>query len=100
MSRNLLKNRAQAFKRQDGRCFYCSAEMWLGSPGDFMDRHKLSKRGAARFQCTAEHLTARQDGGNDSKGNIVAACLFAIGNGMQGRFLCQSNHTSNLSSGD
>jgi len=76
MSQTLSKNRNKAFRHQEGRCFYCNAKMWLGSPSDFVKRYKLSKGAAARFQCTAEHLTARQDGGGNALTNIVAACLF------------------------
>lgn len=50
--------------------------MWLGQIGDFAVKYGISDQLALRFQCTAEHLVARQDGGDDSRNNIVAACLF------------------------
>lgn len=67
---SLKKLRLLAFHTQQGRCFYCGAPMWLKSA------HELGMRPRpSRFlQCTAEHLVARQDGGQDTPENIVAAC--------------------------
>lgn len=39
-------------------------------------RYGLSAGLAKAFQCTAEHVEARKDGGKDVAANIVAACLF------------------------
>ncbi|WP_366929747.1 HNH endonuclease [uncultured Thiodictyon sp.] len=50
--------------------------MWLENPGAFAARHGIGKDLAVRLQCTGEHLVARQDGGDSSRTNIVAACLF------------------------
>jgi 5-methylcytosine-specific restriction endonuclease McrA len=50
--------------------------MWEGKPKEFASKHKITKKYAARFQCTAEHLLARCDGGKDQENNIVAACIF------------------------
>ncbi|WP_343204303.1 HNH endonuclease [Xanthomonas sp. JAI131] len=67
----LLKTlRTQAFQAQNGRCYYCGAPMWLSSP----DELDLRPRSARPYQCTAEHLLARRDGGKDTAGNVVAAC--------------------------
>jgi len=67
---SLKKLRTQSFHAQNGRCFYCGACMWLKSP----DELGMRPRSARSFQCTAEHLVARQDGGKDAPGNVVAAC--------------------------
>ncbi|THD00948.1 hypothetical protein B1810_22065 [Panacagrimonas perspica] len=48
--------------------------MWLGDPGAYCVRFGISPKRALRFQCTAEHLVARQDNGGDEEDNIVAAC--------------------------
>jgi len=72
----LKRYRRQAFKKQKGRCFYCSMPMWLGNPEEYASNFEISVRQARRFQCTAEHLIARQDGGTDDRENIVAACYF------------------------
>jgi 5-methylcytosine-specific restriction endonuclease McrA len=72
----LRKNRLLAFKKQKGRCYYCHAPMWSGKPEEFTSSYGISIRQAKRFQCTAEHLLARQDGGTDERKNIVAACYF------------------------
>lgn len=70
MSNQRLKSlRALAFLAQSGRCYYCGLAMWQSSPAEL----GLRPRSAAPFQCTAEHLLARQDGGKDSCGNVVAA---------------------------
>jgi 5-methylcytosine-specific restriction endonuclease McrA len=50
--------------------------MWEGTSESYALKHKISKKTAKRFQCTAEHLLARCDGGKDSTDNIVAACVF------------------------
>ncbi len=71
MSTKTLKIlRTHSFHAQQGRCYYCSGPMWLCSP----DELGLRPRSAAPFQCTAEHLLARQDGGKDVTDNVVAAC--------------------------
>ena len=72
----LRKNRLLACKKQKGRCYYCDAPMWSGNPDEFASSHGISVRQAKRFQCTAEHLLARKDGGTDGRKNIVAACYF------------------------
>lgn len=68
--------RSAAFQRQQGRCFYCNCPMWQHSPDQFAADYRLTIRQAMSYQCTAEHLQARQDGGKDSAKNIAAACWF------------------------
>ena len=72
----IYKHRFAAFNRQNGHCYYCEYPMWLESSEEFAASFDISKSAAFRFQCTAEHLVARQDGGKDSPKNIVAACRF------------------------
>ena len=76
MSRKIQKYRLLAFERQNGRCYYCEAPIWLEKIAEFAARFGLSLRQANLFKCTAEHRVARQDGGSDSSENIVAACWF------------------------
>lgn len=76
MSNNFSKQRLTAFKKQSGRCYYCGSHMWLTNVKKFAFEHNISESEAARFQCTAEHMLARCDGGNNSSENIVAACRF------------------------
>ena len=76
MPKSLSKIRNTAFLRQDGRCYYCDRRMWLPEPGQSQKNLKSGKGACKHFQCTAEHLVARQDGGSDSADNIVAACYF------------------------
>ena len=52
-----------AFNCQDGKCYYCGLRMWM---------HGAS--GPTELLCTAEHLIARNEGGNQALSNIVAAC--------------------------
>ena len=68
------KQRLAAFKKQGGRCFYCGSPMWTEDRNKFARKHNITLKYAARFQCTAEHLLARCDGGEDKTNNIVAAC--------------------------
>lgn len=58
------------FHAHEGRCYYWNGPMWLRSP----DESGLRPRLASPFQCTAEHLLARQDGGKDVVGNVLTAC--------------------------
>ena len=75
MTNSIAKNRNTAFQRQNGHCCYCGFKMWQKSPAEFAKAHGISAAQARHFQCTAEHLQARQDGGTDRLGNIAAACL-------------------------
>lgn len=68
------KLRTSAAKKQQHRCYYCNAPMWSKDSSSFVQKHRLTKNQANRFQCTAEHLDARCDGGQDIQSNIVAAC--------------------------
>lgn len=47
--------------------------MWRDSP-DELSPLGLRRRMATPLRCTAEHLLAQQDGGNDVESNIAAAC--------------------------
>ncbi|MGL4316766.1 MAG: HNH endonuclease [Pseudomonas sp.] len=71
----LQKHRQSAFTRQNGKCCYCGFAMWQDSPESFAKQQGISAKQARYFQCTAEHLRARQDGGGDSLSNIAAACI-------------------------
>ncbi len=55
--------RATAFSRQAGLCFYCNMPMWTDNPQEFALKQGFTLKQAERFQCTAEHLQARQEGG-------------------------------------
>ena len=61
--------------RQHFRCIYCSLPVWTGDPQPFMRQFLLTPKEAKSLQCTAEHLTARCDGGRNNADNIPAACL-------------------------
>ena len=65
---SIAKRRLAAFNHQEGRCYYCGLPMWLKQPAKFTAKHKISEGAASRFQCTSEHLKARQDGGTNSDG--------------------------------
>ena len=70
----IAKHRRSAFDRQNGRCCYCGFLMWQHSAEAFAAEHRISLAQAKHFQCTAEHLQARCDGGNNRTENIAAAC--------------------------
>ncbi len=76
MPKSLVRPRTIAYARQSGRCFYCGLPMWLDNPLEFASKHGITLGQAKRFQCTGEHLEARQDGGTASQSNIIAACRF------------------------
>lgn len=75
MPNTIQRLRRHAFQSQGGRCYYCHALMWLTDPTDFIERFQLNSNQAGRHQCSAKHLVARCDGGQDAAENIVAACL-------------------------
>jgi 5-methylcytosine-specific restriction endonuclease McrA len=72
----LIKSRQKAFQQQLGCCIYCYKPMWTEKPEGFAIKFKLTKRQVRFYQCTAEHLLPRQNGGKDSLNNIAAACKY------------------------
>jgi 5-methylcytosine-specific restriction endonuclease McrA len=68
--------RNQKMKSQSGRCYYCKRPMWVGDLQKFCQSLGLSPKQARLFQCTAEHLKPKSEGGGDTKDNLVAACKF------------------------
>ena len=75
MANRIQTHRHSAFLAQQGRCYYCGLPTWESDPESFATAHSISAAAAQQFKCTAEHLQARQDGGQDRAQNIVAACL-------------------------
>ncbi len=73
---NLQQIRRRKLHEQNGRCYYCLAPVWSRNPRAFGRRHGVTMRSVKLFQCTAEHLTPRCEGGPDSADNIVAACRY------------------------
>ncbi|WP_080579222.1 HNH endonuclease [Sinorhizobium fredii] len=73
---NIQKLRRKAAKSEGRQCYYCQQPMWETDPKIFSERFRVPTRAVFLFQCTAEHLVARCDGGRDTKENIVAACLY------------------------
>ena len=71
----IARSRSNAFKHQHGRCYYCGFVMWQSNQELFSKQHGLTLAQSRHLQCTAEHLVARQDGGSNAQGNIVAACV-------------------------
>ena len=74
---NAIQNyRQKAFESQSGLCYYCNQPMWFQDKQSFISKYKIKPTIANFLQCTAEHLIARQDGGKNTKVNIVAACKY------------------------
>lgn len=71
-----VKYRNKSYHQQNGLCIYCEKPMWLKDSHAFAKQQSISLKQAKKFQCTAEHLIARQDDGKDTADNIVAACHF------------------------
>lgn len=78
MSKKIAQLRRLAYARQCGKCFYCGLPMALhkGELPAFASSYHLTIRSAHNLTCTAEHLHARCEGGQDTEQNIVAACWF------------------------
>ncbi len=78
--------RQRAFIAQNGCCFYCNLPMWeRANQPAFARQYRLSSKLLALCQSTAEHLHARQDGGQDAEHNIAAACRFCNATRHKGR---------------
>lgn len=74
---SLINNRKRAYERQGGICYYCALPMWQDNEGEVLAEYLgLKHRHIPWLRCTAEHLTARIDGGADVSENIAAACHF------------------------
>jgi 5-methylcytosine-specific restriction endonuclease McrA len=76
MSHSARTLRHLAFQRQSGRCFYCHWPLWSSAAERLVFYSGVSNALSQRFQCTAEHLVPRSEGGRDAAENIVAACMF------------------------
>lgn len=76
MCKTIRKIRARKMKSQTGHCHYCRQPMWSGEPDEFCRTSGIRRRFATSFQCTAEHLVPRSEGGGNRPGNIVAACRY------------------------
>jgi len=50
--------------------------MWLGSAEEFAGNNGITEIQAKRFQCTAEYLNARQEGGTDDRETLLQQCLY------------------------
>lgn len=50
--------------------------MWEDSPSELAIQLQVPTKRLLPLKSTAEHLQAKQDGGKDTRENIVAACLF------------------------
>lgn len=72
----LKKIRIAKMLAQGGRCYYCGKPMWVEYPEWFRAATGCASRNVGLFQCTAEHLHPRSEGGKDTPDNIVAACRF------------------------
>ena len=72
----IARFRQTACHNQRGKCFYCRQPMWERDVSAFARKHGLRLKEARRFKATAEHLSARSEGGGDVMENIVAACWF------------------------
>ena len=68
--------RRRAFQAQQCKCFYCQYPMWTDDPEAFARREGMPFKLAKYLRCTAEHLLARQNSGEDTQENIVAACFW------------------------
>lgn len=73
---SLRAPRTKAFKKQNGRCYYCELPMWINDTLSFAQSYKLTLKQAEQFKCTGEHLQAFHAGGASNQSNIVAACHY------------------------
>lgn len=82
---SLRRKRVHAYNEQNGRCFYCQWPMWeraFEPQNDALNRLNAVRSNKndpvanlLSFECTAEHVVRRANGGRGAAANIVAACL-------------------------
>jgi hypothetical protein len=75
MPTTIVRHRHSSYIAQSGRCYYCGFPVWENDPSSFARAHNIPATKTNLLKCTAEHLEARKDGGDNSRHNIVAACL-------------------------
>ncbi|WP_415256241.1 HNH endonuclease [Sulfitobacter sp.] len=61
---------------QRGRCYYCDLPMWDEVAAKVSRKHTRIRAALKALRCTAEHLHPRSEGGANTAGSIVAACLY------------------------
>lgn len=76
MPSQLVNLRTSAYISQSGRCYYCGLPMWDKDIQTYAMSYKITLSQAKLLKCSAEHLIARQDGGSNTRDNIVAACIW------------------------
>lgn len=84
----LRVTRIHTYNAQNGRCYYCKHPMWERAiEPQYMGRFRIRvnrvekqfntwQANLSSFACTAEHLHAQANGGENDPNNIVAACEF------------------------
>lgn len=82
---DVRKLRRTAHSLQGGHCYYCHEPVWEEDPALFALQNNVPQRLLVHVRCTAEHLQARQDGGRNSRENIVAACAWCNSQRHKGR---------------
>lgn len=68
--------RKEKMIKQGGRCYYCELPMWENEAGTISSTQCKMESAPHVLRCTAEHLLARSEGGQNTVGNIVAVCWF------------------------
>jgi hypothetical protein len=91
--RTPVRLRKSAFNVQRGECCYCGTPMWLADVETFAKSHNYSLPQARLLKCTAEHLQARTDGGDDSLKNVAAACCYCNSKRHQRKKRCLLSNT-------
>ena len=76
MPNSLSRIRQRAAEHQKYRCYYCCLPVWCNTPDLFILTYGITKAQALQLQCTAEHLVPKNNGGTNSRSNIVAACWY------------------------
>lgn len=74
--KQIVQSRQIAYRKQCGRCIYCSLPMWLHTPEELAMPLGLKPSSVKSLQCTAEHLHPKSEGGTQRVSNIAAACKF------------------------
>lgn len=62
------KKLSKLYERQNGKCCFCSREMWLQSEATDADNKPKA------FMATLDHIQTQNSGGSDSLRNLAAAC--------------------------
>ena len=72
-----MRKRFSAWKKTEGRCWYCGVELFEGDPETEKNnskKHTQKGREQYKRQFSVDHVVPKTDGGGDELDNLVPCC--------------------------